>query len=122
LLSSRVTRSQASLKGAWEDVLQRLVTAGIPEETAVRCYGLLMQFNLGFAAYQAPRLWGAQSGDTGAELRRQQQHYFAGLPAGDFPLMVALSPQLVELPTEEHFDWGLNVLVRAVVAECTSES
>jgi len=118
LLSSRVTRSQASMKSAWENVLQRLVNAGIPQETAVRCYGLLIQFSLGFAAYQAPRPWGVESGDVGAELRRQQQHYFAGLPAGDFPLMVSLSPQLVELPTEEQYNWGLNVLAQAITAMC----
>ncbi|MCR1784389.1 TetR/AcrR family transcriptional regulator [Nocardioides carbamazepini] len=114
LLSSRVTRSHASLKAAMEDVLQRLVNTGIPPETAVRCYGLLIQFALGFAAYQAPRQWGAASGDDGAELRRQQEHYWAGLPATEFPLVVALAPQLVMLPTEDQFDWGVELLVQVL--------
>ncbi|WP_436697579.1 TetR/AcrR family transcriptional regulator [Nocardioides sp. BYT-33-1] len=122
LLSSRVTRSHASLKAAMEDVLQRLVNAGIPAETAVRCYGLLIQFALGFAAYQAPRQWGAASGEDGAELRRQQQHYWAGLPASEFPLVVELAPQLVMLPTEDQFDWGVDLLVEVLARALERET
>jgi AcrR family transcriptional regulator len=114
LLSSRVTRSHASLKAAMEDVLARLINAGIPPETAVRCYGLTIQFALGFAAYQAPRQWGAASGEEGAELRRQQVHYWAGLPATEFPLVVELAPQLAQLPTESQFEWGVDVLVQVL--------
>jgi AcrR family transcriptional regulator len=117
LLSSRVTRSHRSLKRAMEDVLQRLVDAGISEENAVRCYGLLIQFALGFAAYQAPRPWGVEGGKPGAELRRQQQHYFAGLPASEFPLVVSLAPSLETLPTEEQFSWGVELFVAAVTKD-----
>lgn len=122
LLSSRVTRSHASLKAAMEDILQRFVNTGIPPETAVRCYGLLIQFALGFAAYQAPRQWGAASGEDGAELRRQQQHYWAGLPATEFPLVVALAPQLVMLPTEDQFDWGVDLLVEVLTRALERET
>lgn len=114
LLSSRVTRSPASLKRAMEDILRRLVDAGIPDETAVRCYGLLIQFALGFAAYQAPRPWGAENGEVGGELRRQQQHYYAGLPVGEFPLTVSLASDLVMLPTEDQFEWGINLFIQAL--------
>lgn len=115
LLSSRVTRSQESLERAMEGVLQRLVAAGIPKQSAVRCYGLLIQFTLGFAAYRAPRPWGVEAGEPGAELRRQQQHYLAGLPADTFPLVVSLAPDIVELPTEAQFDWGVELFAKAFV-------
>ena len=121
LLSSRVIRSQTSLKRAMEDVLRRLVNAGIPEELAVRSYGWLIQFSLGFAAYQAPRPWGAESGEAGAELRRQQQHYWEGLPSNDFPLVVAHAPNLVMLSTREQFDWGVELFIKGFLEDALAE-
>lgn len=113
LLSSRVTRSHTSLKRAMEDVLHRLVQAGLSEDTAIQCYGWTIQYAMGFAAYQAPRPWGTAD-PRGAELRRQQQHYFAGLPADQFPVLTTHAADLVTLPTNEQFDWGLEQFVRAV--------
>lgn len=78
LFSSRVTDSPTALRGAMEAVLQRLIDSGIPGPAAVRCYGFLITYAIGFAAYQAPRQWGRLSGEDGTEARRQRSHFYAG--------------------------------------------
>ena len=117
LFGTRVTTSQHSLKGGMEAVLARLVDAGIRDELAVRCYGFLITYALGFAHYQYPRTWGR--GDSGevAELRRQRRHFYASMPAGEFPTMVDLSQRLVSLPSDEQFEFGLSMFVSSVLAE-----
>jgi AcrR family transcriptional regulator len=114
LLASRVTRSQRSLRGAMESVLQRMVDAGIPGPVAVRCYGVLIHHAMGFASYRAPRPWGGDPGPEVNELRRQQQHFYAALPVQDFPLIVDLASELVVLPSREVFDFAVDALVAQV--------
>lgn len=115
LLATRVTRSQMSLRGAMEAVIQRLIDAGIPGPLAVECYGFLIQHAMGFAAYQAPRRWGQDADPEVDELRRQQQHFYAALPVGDFPRVVELAEPLVALPARSTYDFAVDALVRHVV-------
>lgn len=55
LFATRITDSPTALRGAMEAVLRRLVDAGIPGPVAVRCYGFLITYAIGFASYQTPR-------------------------------------------------------------------
>ena len=115
LLSTRTTTSHGSLRGSFEQVLARLRKTGLPPEEAVRIYGLLMTYTLGFSAYQMPRPWG---GDDAAseELRRQRTHFYLALPADEFPNMIELSPELAWLPTSRQFHEGLDILLMGLKA------
>jgi AcrR family transcriptional regulator len=104
LVGTQVTTSQHSLKGGMEAVLSRLVAAGLSDELAVRCYGFLITYALGFAHYQHPRRWGRGDGREAIELRHQRGHFYASMPAGEFPTVVALSERLVGLPSDEQFE------------------
>jgi len=114
LLASRTTRSRESLRAAMESVLRRLVSAGIPAPLAVHCYGFLIQHAMGFTTYQNPRPWGGEMSPEVAELRRQQEHFYAALPATDFPLVVEWATDLVLLPARETYDFAVEALVAMV--------
>ncbi|ROO87096.1 TetR family transcriptional regulator [Actinocorallia herbida] len=116
LLSTRTTTSHGSLRGSFEQILTRLRMTGLSPAEAVRVYGLLMTYTLGFSAYQMPRPWG---GDDAAahELRRQRKHFYSALPADEFPQMIELSPELSWLPTNRQFHEGLEILLKGLKAD-----
>ncbi|WP_068155415.1 TetR/AcrR family transcriptional regulator [Rhodococcus phenolicus] len=115
LFASRVTDSRAALRGAMEAVLQRLVDAGIPGPTAVRCYGFLITYAIGFASYQAPRPWGRLDGQDDAEARRQRSHFYAALPIDEFPQVVGNAEEVAELASDSQFEAGLSAYIEATV-------
>jgi len=114
LLATRTTRSPQALHAAMESVLRRLVNAGIPAPVAIQCYGFLIQHAIGYTTYRAPRPWGGPPSPELDELRRQQQHFYAGLPARDFPLVVEWAEDLVRLPARETYDFAVECLVTSV--------
>ncbi|WP_030417722.1 TetR/AcrR family transcriptional regulator [Streptomyces sp. SCSIO 75703] len=111
LFSTRITDSPTALRGAMEAVLRRLVDAGIPGPVAIRCYGFLITYAIGFASYQAPRPWGRATAEDGAEQRRQRRHFYAALPIEEFPLVVDLAAEVTELPSDEQFAAGLEAYI-----------
>jgi len=114
LLATRTTRSPHSLHAAMESVLRRLVNAGIPAPLAIQCYGFLIQHAIGYTTYLTPRPWGGPPSSELDELRRQQQHFYAGLSANDFPLVVEWAGDLVLLPARETYDFAVDALVTMV--------
>ena len=118
IFSTRVTDSRAALRGAMEAVLDRLVAAGIPGPLAVRCYGFLITYTIGFVSYQIPRSWGGapDSDEDLAEVRRQRVHFYKGLPATEFPHMVDLADTLVDLPSDAQYLAGVEAFVQTVEA------
>lgn len=122
LLATRVTRTQTSLRGAMESVLQRLTASGIPGPLVVRVYGFLIQHAMGYASYRAPRPWGHDESPEVLELRRQQSHFYASLPSREFPTMVDLAEQLVVLPSRESFDFAVDALVSHVESHIGAEA
>lgn len=116
IFSTRVTDSRAALRGAMEAVLDRLVAAGIPGELAVRCYGFLITYTIGFVSYQIPRSWGGDpdSDEDLAEARRQRVHFYKGLPATEFPHMVDLADTLIDLPSDAQYMAGVEAFVQTV--------
>jgi AcrR family transcriptional regulator len=116
LFATRVTDSLPALRGAMEAVLARLVDAGIPGPVAVRCYGFLITYTIGFVSYQLPRPWGGgpKADEDLAESRRRRVHFYAGLPASEFPHMVELADVLVGLPSDEQYMAGVEAFIAAV--------
>jgi AcrR family transcriptional regulator len=115
LFATRVTDSHMALRGAMEHVLGRLISAGIPGSLAVRCYGFLITYAIGFASYQTPRQWGRMRDAADAEQRRQRRHFYAGLPIEDFPHVVDLAEDVAELPLDEQFEAGLEAYIDSIV-------
>lgn len=130
LLGSRITDSRTALRGAMEAPLQRLVAAGIPGPEAVRCYGFLISYSIGFASYQGPRPWGRDGGVGSAvdqpdgaeqaEQRRQRSHVYSALPLDEFPRCVELADDLVTLPSDEQFLHGLDAYIAATASRLTA--
>jgi hypothetical protein len=81
---------------------------------AVRVYGLVIMYSLGFSAYQAPRSWGSASADP--ELIRQRRRRLESFPLTDFPNVVTLAETVTTLPSEAQFEFGLDVLVEGFEA------
>jgi AcrR family transcriptional regulator len=119
LFGSRTTRSERAMRGSYERVLQALVDIGLAPAHAVRVYGLLLVYALGFSGYELPRPWGRNPQDLEGveELRRQRGLFYQALPKDEFPVMVSLSDTLVTLPSDEQFDWGLTVLINGMLGE-----
>jgi AcrR family transcriptional regulator len=120
ILATRVTNTAAARHAAMEVVLERLVAAGIPGELAVRCYGHLMIYALGFSMYQTPRSWGQDQPEDRAERTRQMTHYYASLPKKDFPLLIELKESVVMLPSNIQFEFGIDSLTRMVENQSTA--
>jgi AcrR family transcriptional regulator len=118
LFGTRTTRSQRAMRGSYEQVLQRLIDLGLDGPTAVHAYGLLLVYALGFASYELPRPWGhsPREDETAEEVRRQRRLFYEALPKKSFPVMVGLSNRLVSLPTDEQYEWGLDVIVAGICA------
>lgn len=117
LLATRVTDSLVALRGAMEAVLQRLVDAGIPGRLAVRCYGFLITYAIGFVGYQTPRPWGRLADAESIERRRQRIHFYAGLPAEEFPQLVRLADAIVDLPADSQFTAGIEAFIASILRE-----
>jgi AcrR family transcriptional regulator len=117
LLATRVTDSRTALRGAMEAVLRRLVDAGVPGKIAVRCYGFLITYAIGFIGYQTPRPWGALSDAESIERRRRRIHFYAGLPSDEFPLVVRYADAIVDLPSDSQFTAGLEAYIASTLRE-----
>ena len=116
MLATRVTTSPVSLHGAMEVVLDRFCAAGIPGPLAVECYGFLITYAIGFASYQSPRPWGRGDDEASVEERRQRLHFYAAMPAPEFPRVIELAEHLVDLPSDKQFRFGLDAFIDSVVA------
>lgn len=121
LFTTRVTTSRESLRGAMEAVVGRLREAGFDGPSAVRAYGLIMHYTLGFASYQAPRPWGKSEHPDIDELRRQRTHFYAALPLAEFPHLVSLAGDVTTLPSDEQFEFGLECLIEGFLRQAVMD-
>ncbi|NDK91504.1 TetR family transcriptional regulator [Gordonia desulfuricans] len=120
LLAARLNDNEDAIHGSLELPLRRLVDAGIPGPLAARCYGFVMVFAIGFSSYHLARPWGYSDTDDGsdsAEMRRQREHYYAGRPLARFPTVVELAGDIVDIPGDATFEFGIAALVDAVSRE-----
>jgi AcrR family transcriptional regulator len=117
LFTTRVTTSMDSMRRAFDSVIGRLRAVGFTDMDAVRAYGLIVQYTLGFASYQAPRSWGKPDDSGLAELQRQRKHFYASLPLEQFPNMVELATEVTNLPTDGQFVFGLDCLIAGLLTQ-----
>ena len=118
LLAARLTDNEDALYGSLEVPLRRLVDAGIPGPLAARCYGFIMVLAIGFSSYHLARPWGySDTGEDSAEMRRQREHYYAGRPLAQFPTVVELAADIVDIPGDATYKFGIEALVDAVRRE-----
>lgn len=110
LFSRRVISSPGALRGGFEAPLAVLLAAGFEREAAVRVFGALLAYTLGFTLYQLPRPWGPEGPDVG-EHRRRRRAFYESLPADEFPSLVELAAPLATMASEEQFEWGLRSLL-----------
>lgn len=115
LFTTRVNTGPESMEGAFDSVIGRLREVGFGGADAVRAYGLLMHYTLGFASYQVPRPWGPPDHPEHEELQRQRKHFYAALPMQRFPNLVELSAEAPGLPSDEQFLFGLECLIEGLV-------
>jgi AcrR family transcriptional regulator len=114
LLVMRDTSTPTAVKGGMEQILAALAKAAITGDLAVRIYGLVIMYTLGFSAYQAPRSWGAPSADP--ELVRQRRRRLESFPLAEFPNVVSLAETVATLPSDVQFEFGLEVLIQGLEA------
>jgi AcrR family transcriptional regulator len=110
LFSSRPISSPGALRGGFEGPLSVLKAAGFEGETAVRVYGAVLTYALGFTLYQLPRPWGPEGPDV-AEQRRRRRAFYESLPAGDFRNLVDMAEPMTCIASEEQFEWGLRTML-----------
>ncbi|WP_306317052.1 MULTISPECIES: TetR/AcrR family transcriptional regulator [unclassified Streptomyces] len=115
LFSTRVNTGPESMRGAFDSVIGQLRAVGFADHDAVRAYGMILQYTLGFASYQAPRSWGKPDHPDVEELRRQRTHFYAGLPREGFSNMVDLAAEITTLPSDDQFRFGLDCLAEGLV-------
>lgn len=118
LLGGRSTRSERAMRGSYEGVIDALIKLGLEPQVAVRMYGVLLVYCLGFATYESPRPWGRdEAREPGVgRLRQERRTFYASLPKDDFPAMTSLADVLVTLPTGEQFLWGLDLIIDGLLA------
>jgi AcrR family transcriptional regulator len=118
LFSSRVISGVGALRGGFEGPLAVLRAAGYDGEAAVRVYGALLTYTLGFTLYQLPRPWGPEHPEVGEE-RRRRRAFYESLSYVEFPNLVELAEPMTTIASEEQFEWGLRVLVEGFAALVT---
>lgn len=115
LFSSRVISGTGALRGGFEGPLAVLRGAGYEGEAAVRVYGALLTYTLGFTLYQLPRPWGPEHPEVREE-RRRRRAFYESLPYAEFPNLVELAEPMTTIASEEQFEWGLRALVEGFAA------
>lgn len=117
LFSMRTTRSHGAMAGAYEQPLRVLIAAGFERTDAIRIYGLVLTYVLGFVTYELPRDWAPAPDDPdSSERARSRRAFYEGLPAADFPILVGSSGHLVHLPGDDQFEWGLTAIIAGIDA------
>lgn len=118
LFSSRPISGLGALRGGFEGPLAVLQAAGFHGETAVRVFGTLLTYTLGFTLYQLPRPWGPESPDV-AEHRRRRRAFYESLSIAEFPNLVQLAEPMTAIASEEQFEWGLRAIVAGFAPHAT---
>ena len=122
LLGAHLIDNENALHGSLEIPLNRLVAAGIPGPLAVRCYGVIVVFSIGFSSYRVARPWGHNARHENVdEQRRQRVHHYEGQSITRFPTVVSLANEIVDIPSNMTFEFGIEAIVTAVLREIDME-
>lgn len=114
LFSSRTTFAEQSLHAAMELPLRGLIDVGFEGKEAIRVYGLIFTFVLGFETYVHPRPWGNHP-----ERHRRQMALYQTLPLPQFDAIVSNASQVASIPSDEQFEFSIHLLADALAPLAT---
>lgn len=99
-----------------EHSIAALRAAGLDGPDAVRAYGILLTYTLGFAVYEVPR---RDPGPPVPEQLIRDRIWIASqaLTPAMFPNIVELGAPLAALATEDQFEFGLRVILDGLASQ-----
>jgi AcrR family transcriptional regulator len=92
-----------------EQILRTFRQAGFSRGQAADLTYILNSYVVGFVLDETSA--GPTDGDDAARMREAGRAWFKGLPATDYPTIVALADQLVDSPADRRFMLGLRALL-----------
>jgi len=81
--------------------------SGLPDPYVARAARAVYAYTLGAVTLDVART---------SALGPDKRHVFLSLPVDEFPTMSELAPHLVNCPPDEHFEFGLDMLIRSFQA------
>jgi AcrR family transcriptional regulator len=111
----RIPLGENALNGS-EGMLALLRAGGLPDQIAAWVVDLLSLYVMGVAYEDSLTAMDATTSDDVTRFITEMRAYFASLPSERFPNIVALAEELTAGDSEERFEFGLEVLIRGLVA------
>jgi len=111
----RIPLGENALNGA-EGMLAVMRAGGLPDRVAAWVLDLLSLYVMGVAYEDSLTAMNATRPDELAGFMTAMRTYFASLPSERFPNTVALAEELTAGDSEERFEFGLEVLIRGLIA------
>ncbi len=105
LLASQIPMGPNGLR-ARERGISLLLANGFTPDLAAKAYVTVVHYVLGFAIQQH-----ASGGAMDVDERRELGRFFSGLDPKVFPSTVKLAKHLAEMPIEEEFHFGLQLII-----------
>jgi AcrR family transcriptional regulator len=111
----RIPLGENALNGA-EGMLALMRAGGISDRVAAMVMDLLSLYVMGVAYEDSLTAMNATTADDLTRFITEMRRYFASLPGERFPNTVALAEELTAGDREERFEFGLEVLLRGLLA------
>ena len=111
----RIPLGENALTGA-EGMLALVRAGGISDRVAAMVLDLLSLYVMGVAYEDSLTAMNATTADDLTRFITEMRTYFASLPGERFPNTVALAEELTAGDREERFEFGLEVLLRGLLA------
>jgi AcrR family transcriptional regulator len=111
----RIPLGENALNGA-EGMLALMRAGGLPDRVAARVLDLLSLYVMGVAYEDSLTAMNTTTPDDLTSFVSEMRTYFASLPSERFPNTVALADELTAGDREERFEFGLEVLIRGLIA------
>jgi hypothetical protein len=111
----RIPLGANALTGA-EGMLALLRAGGVPDRIAARVVDLLSLYVMGVAYEDSLTALNDTTPDDQTGFMTEMRTYLASLPSERFPNTVALAEELTAGDQDERFEFGLDVLIRGLIA------
>ena len=111
----RIPLGENALNGA-ERILGLVRSGGISDRVAAMVVDLLSLYVMGIAYEDSLTAMNATTADDLTHFITEMRKYLASLPAERFPNTVALAEELTAGDRDERFEFGLEVLLRGLLA------
>jgi AcrR family transcriptional regulator len=111
----RIPLGENALNGA-EGMLALIRAGGLPDRVAARVVDLLSLYVMGVAYEDSLTAMNTATPADQTRFITEMRSYLASLPGERFPNTVALAEELTAGDHEERFEFGLEVLIRGLIA------